>query len=250
MRAFIPLILFCLTAVGTISSQSVIDIDLSGNSYTAIDDTIVNNYDMIDISNCYKFQISCDFQFSLPWEGSGNIESSDECSFGAPCLGDPDQPFQGNCTECWDFMRFEVFLSNNQVIDHPIGGVGTTNADQSGSFLSSEICTDGQTQCAVKLTNQNWSANETNTYSNLTLICFEGSNTNSFTGTLDNSWTTPDNWSLGVVPDACQHVIIGPGQNAVLANGEYGECYTIDVQQDGEMHVQPGAELFVITDAE
>ncbi len=156
-------------------SQTNIDVDLAGQSYTNIDDNfgtpVVDTYSGIDISECSSIQFSVDYSFNLAWEGSGNMEMSDECG---GCTGDPTDPVGGGCNNCWDFMWMQFFIDGNEVDSELIGESGTTDAEQNGNYTTSIFCTQGITEAEIIISNQNWAATETNSFSNVIIVCWEG----------------------------------------------------------------------------
>ncbi|NNK89765.1 MAG: hypothetical protein HKO89_04090, partial [Saprospiraceae bacterium] len=160
-----------LICVFNVNAQSPINVDLAGQSYTNIDGAIVDDYSDIDISNCSSISFSVDYNFSLAWEGSGNMEISTECG---ACAGDPTDGQSGDCGTCWDFMWMQFFIGGNQEDEELIGEAGTTDAEQSGTYTSPIFCTDGEEFADIIITNQNWAATETNTFSSVIIMCWEG----------------------------------------------------------------------------
>ena len=155
--------------------QTIIDVDITGQSYTNIDDNfgtpVVDDYVDIDISQCSSISFSVDYNFNLSWEGSGNMEMSSECG---ACAGDPTDPQASGCTNCWDFMWMQFFIGGNEVDDELIGEAGTTDAEQFGTYTSPVFCTDGEEFAGITISNQNWAASETNSFSNVIILCWEG----------------------------------------------------------------------------
>ncbi|NNE27671.1 MAG: hypothetical protein HKN09_12575, partial [Saprospiraceae bacterium] len=135
------------------------------------DGPVENSYLAIDISNCTSIQFSVDYSFNLSWEGSGNMEYLDECG---GCAGDLSDPTAGGCDNCWDFMWMQFFIDGNEEDAEVIGDSGTTDAEQFGTYTSPIFCTDGALDADIIITNQNWAATETNTFSNVTILCWEG----------------------------------------------------------------------------
>ncbi len=158
-------------------AQTTILDDPTGASYTDIDGTlganpVVDNYDL-DISDCTSIEVSIDYSFSLPWEGSGNMETPDECG---ACSGDPNDPLEAPCENCWDFMWMQIFVDGTEECSELIGDVGTTDAEQSGTWNPSPKCVNGASDADFTITNQNWSGTppvETNTFTNVLVLCWE-----------------------------------------------------------------------------
>ncbi len=59
------------------------------------------------------------------------------------------------------------------------------------------------------------------------------------------AWNTPGNWSLGVVPQRCQNVVIGGNSNAVitLSSGQTGEARSVTIQSGRSLNIQSGATI-------
>ena len=241
------IIVFCylLVALPAIHSQTATVIAAGPISYTNIDDTeptipVVDSYSGLDISDCTSIQISVEFEFGSDWPGTDNMESADQCPFGSPtCPGDPTDPIQGDCFECWDFMWIQLFIGGNQEEDFLLGV--DTNTPQSGTYTSMEWCTDGETDADIIISNQNWAGDETNAYSNVTLICWEGvpsisTNSPLCAGqTLDlngdaadvsviDDWDWMNNGS-GMIADPA-------AQNTTATDAEDGETYTLTVTDE------------------
>jgi len=141
-----------------------------GASYTNIDMIIEDNYNNIDISTCTSVRFSMDFSFSADWEGSGNMESADECPFSSPtCNGDPLNP-SPDCAFCWDFMYVELILDGVIVETELIGAAGETR--QFGN-INWVVCTNNASNASIRILNTNWTGAETNTFTNVQLECWQ-----------------------------------------------------------------------------
>lgn len=92
----------------------------------------------VDISNCTSIEIVYDFEWSQSWPGGGNMESSDECG---ACAGDPEDPFAGDCDNCWDMLYTQIFFDGNEIANELQGGPGFDQ--QSGTATLGPFCTDG-----------------------------------------------------------------------------------------------------------
>jgi len=89
-----------------------------GMTYTNSDGPTGPDVYPIGVSNCTAVSFSLDFNFSLPWEGSGNMEIASDCGIGMmPCPGDPANPTQGACNTCWDFLNATFNIDGS-----PVGG--------------------------------------------------------------------------------------------------------------------------------
>ena len=167
-----PLAMFLLLCTPLIG-QTVLLND-PGNSYNDTDGPTFDVYGPVDVTNCSSVRFEMDYSFSLPWEGSGNMESSDECAFGIPpCAGDPRSPL-GPCANCWDFLWAQFMIDGAEVGGDLIGEAGTTNSEQSGR-ITLDWCTGGRAaSAAINVTTQTWAADERVTFSALMIICYEG----------------------------------------------------------------------------
>lgn len=241
------LFLFILSAINLASGQSTIVIDSTGKSHNNIDGVIMDVYDQIDISDCNKVELLCDFSFSQPWEGNANLEYSDECEPYGGCLGDPDFPELDGCAYCWDFMRIKLFIDNVQVFEDLIGETGTTDSEQNGVFDSDILCSSTNSTARIEISNQNWAGAEVNSFSNLILLCYSDVESNVYNDQGSGLWTDPANWSLGIIPTSCNHVIIPPFNTATIQSNESGICFTIDVSSNAELIIQDGGLINVIT---
>lgn len=146
-----------------------------GQTYNDTDGPTFDFYGPVDVSTCSSVRFELDFNFSLPWEGSGNMESSDECNFNPPgCPGDPNNPLHPDCANCWDFLWAQFLIDGAEIGGDLIGESGTTNAEQSGT-ITLDYCTMGQASTAqINVTTQTWAGNESVTFSSIMIICYEG----------------------------------------------------------------------------
>ncbi len=135
----------------------------------------------IDVSHCSSIKISFEFAFSEPWEGSGNMEYCDEVNGTSPaCTGspscgstcDPSTPLIGACDGCWDFLWTQIFLDGNQEAEDLIGGLGTTDMDQSGMRMF-QFCTEEASLLDLKFTTQTWANDEWVEIDNIVITCWE-----------------------------------------------------------------------------
>lgn len=70
--------------------------------------------------------------------------------------------------------------------------------------------------------------------------CPSGLQANTFLGNTI-FWIDATNWSLGTVPSLCDEVLIPASLSCVLLSSETGECYSIEVDQNGDFDVEQGA---------
>jgi len=75
--------------------------------------------------------------------------------------------------------------------------------------------------------------------------CQSGIQTNTFLN-LNANWFDPNNWSLGIVPATCHHVVIPAGTSIQLAGGLTHEAYTIDIDMAANFELQLGAIIYVV----
>ncbi len=124
------------------------------------------------ITGCTSIDVSFEFSSSLGWIGSGNMESFDECDFGDPCMGDPNDPLQGDCDECWDYLWFEFYVNGNlEIADF----IGTTNLITSETYSYNTGCIDPSDQTDFELDGlaQTWASAETVSLENIIIICYD-----------------------------------------------------------------------------
>lgn len=209
----------------------------SGASYTNIDNTqpnypVVDTYGPIDISNCTSVRFSMDFAFNVGWPGSGNMESADECM---GCSGQVQDALVGGCFSCWDFMHVEVFIDGISVYTELIGGAGETR--QSGNLFWSD-CTNGASNMTIEVTNMNWAMDETNSFSNVQVACWDVNPTADY-----NPMPTCEGQPLNLVgtisvpADASSHIWSGTGGviadpnslNTSVTGATNGNIYTLTV---------------------
>ncbi|MBL7828440.1 MAG: gliding motility-associated C-terminal domain-containing protein [Saprospiraceae bacterium] len=169
-KCLLCLILIFLSLSVRSFAQTVIFND-PGTSYNNTDAMTTNTYGPVNIANCSSISFSVNYNFSLPFVGAGNMESSDECPFGIPpCQGDPTDPQGGGCDQCWDFLYVQFQIDGANVNTQLIGVPGSTN--QAGTLTFGPICTNGGT-AGIVINTQTWAANETVTFSNITITCWD-----------------------------------------------------------------------------
>lgn len=113
---------------------------------------------------CSSVNFSVDFRFSLPWGGSGNMESSSECSSSGGCAGDPDNPDVNGCTNCWDFIWVLFFVDGVEVYSDLIG---TGNLQQSGTISISGVPVTQGAALSIEIYTQTWASDESVTFNNI-----------------------------------------------------------------------------------
>ncbi|MCB9350009.1 MAG: SprB repeat-containing protein [Lewinellaceae bacterium] len=151
-----------------------------GESYTNTDGTTFDSYGPVNISNCTTVRFSVQYNIPAGWEGSGNLETSDEC---ATCNGDPANQSPDCITTgafingCWDFLWVRFFIDGIVVGGDLIGEAGTTDAESSGT-ITLDYCTNGMANNAsIQVVTQTWASNETIIFSNVTITCIDDSPT-------------------------------------------------------------------------
>jgi hypothetical protein len=143
-----------------------------GTTYTNTDAVTTDTYSGISIGDCSSIVFSLEYDFSLPWTGSGNMESSDECPFGIPpCAGDPAMPTAGGCTGCWDFLYVRYQVDGVTVFTRLIGVPGALT--QSGTIVSPPICVSANSTASIIVQTQTWASDESITFENITVTCWD-----------------------------------------------------------------------------
>jgi len=219
-------------------AQTPITLEAGPISYPDLNTFVDNSYS-VNVEECTSISFSVDYSFSLPWGvGSSTMDSDTDCPV-PQCAGDPSDPASPGCDNCWDFMWLQPTLDGNTVDEELIGV--STNLNQSGTYTYGPICTDGATMAGMDIRNQNSAADEENTFSNVTLFCWEGVPeiiTNSpvcgianldLDGSVGNesdvsswSWTSDGNG-----------VIDNPNiQNTFATSPDNGETYTLTATDD------------------
>jgi hypothetical protein len=158
------------TGMLIICAQTPIVLEAGPISYTNLDGFVDDSYS-INVENCSSISYMVDYNFSMPWIGFNNMDHNAEC-IAPDCLGDPTDPQSQGCTDCWDFMWIESELDGT-TLDDDIVGVAS-NLNQNGTYTFGPICTDGATNAGISIRNQNNTNDETNTFENVTIICWEG----------------------------------------------------------------------------
>jgi len=234
---FIFLSLFALFITNSSFAQTVLLND-PGLTYGNTDMPTGPDIYSVDISTCTSVSFTMNYSFNQAWEGSGNMESSDECPFGPPdCPGDPNFPGQGSCSNCWDFLWATFNIDGLEVGGDLIGDAGTTDLEQSGIISSGILCTNEASTADISVVTQTWAASEEVTFSNLMIVCWEAAPTISSNSplcvagqdldlmgsavdestVLDWSWT---NSGTGTIVDPT-------AQNTTATNPVDGETYTL-----------------------
>ncbi|MBC7884390.1 MAG: hypothetical protein H7X99_02885 [Saprospiraceae bacterium] len=222
----------------SIYSQTTIFTDV-GDSYNNIDITVVDNYGPVDISNCTSVRFSMDFSFSEPWMGFGNMDSSDECPFGIPpCAGNPAMPNTGGCNSCWDFMFIEVLFDGSLVYSELIGGAGETRQIGTLSWIG---CTNNAANATIRISNQNWAGDETNTFTNIVLECWDANPTAADNSPICQGDVLTLTGTISVPGDASSWIWTGMGTGMIVSpsslitmvnNVSNGDIYTLTVTDD------------------
>ena len=153
----------------TAFAQTTIFSDPGPYSFNGIDIPATETFN-VDVSDCTSISVSFNYEFSLPWEGVGNMESCDECP-GCGC--DPLNSVSGGCTPCWDFIYGDFQLGGTTFYTDLIGDTGTTDLEQSGIISSGYVCTDGETDLTIDITTNTWAGDETSTFTNVVVMCYQ-----------------------------------------------------------------------------
>lgn len=118
---------------------------------------------------CFSMDVSTN---GLEWFGNGNMEYAGECAAFGGCNGSPFNPSEG-CENCWDFLYAELVIDG---VTHYQNLLGDDSLDVAeGKWVSGPINIDLQQSGHLRVLGQTWAMAETLTYSNLTLICIDGS---------------------------------------------------------------------------
>jgi gliding motility-associated-like protein len=234
MKYIFICILFCCNWFNLVG-QTIIFTD-PGKSYNNIDMTVTDNYP-VSVSNCTSLRFTMNFEFSEPWPGSGNMEEPSECISG--CGADPENPTAGGCNFCWDFMFVELLLDGVVVESELIGVFFETR--QSGT-ISWIVCTNGAANANIRIRNQNWAADETNTFSNLILECWDATPTAVATPTplcagddlnLDGTIAVPaDAMSWLWTVSGTGTIVSPPSLMTTATNAANGDIYTLTTTDD------------------
>lgn len=143
-----------------------------GWTYTNTDSVTLNSYN-ISIGNCSSISFAMNYSFSQPWLGSGNMESNDECGLaGDPCAGDPNNAGTGSCSNCWDFLYVQYQIDGATVYSELVGVPG--NLNQTGTINFGPVCTQNAENATIIVQTQTWAANESVTFSGITVTCWDG----------------------------------------------------------------------------
>lgn len=238
MKDILLMVLFCCFFV-SIKAQTVIFTN-PGASYTNIDNSqptfpVEDNYGGIDISNCTSVRFSMDFSFSLPWfpAPGDRMETPEACPSGGGCSGLVQDALVGGCNNCWDFMNIEILLDGVSVFTELIGEVGETRQTGNVEWTG---CTNGASTMTIIITNMNWSASETNTFSNLQVECWDASPTADY-NPIPACEGQPINLtgSIATPADAISHSWTGTGGtitdpnalNTTVTGATNGDTYTL-----------------------
>ena len=240
MKHISYIVLFCCCLFDSYG-QTVI-FSNGGASYTNIDNTqpvfpVVDTYGSINIANCTSVRFSMDFSFSQHWYPlpGDRMETPDACPSGGGCSGLVQDALVGGCFNCWDFMYVEILLDGTPVFSELIGDVGETR--QSGTVMWVG-CTNSASNLTVQVTNMNWAANETNTFSNLVVECWDAHPVVSY-NPIPACEGQPLNLTgtISSPGDAANHVWSGTGGviadplalNTMVTGSINGDTYTLTV---------------------
>ncbi len=158
-----------LVGIVFLCAQTPIILEAGPISYTDIDGFVDDAYPL-NVEDCSSIIYEVVYNFSLPWVGLDDMDHNLEC-IAPTCPGDPQDPQAPGCDNCWDFMNIEAQLDGTSVDTETIGTAA--NLNQFGTYSFGPICTDGATTASIAIRNQNNTTEETNTFSNVTIICWE-----------------------------------------------------------------------------
>jgi hypothetical protein len=156
-----------------LSAQTVI-FSNPGTTHNNTDAVTTDTYNIPNIGNCSSISFSMNFNFSLPWAGSGNMEANTECPFApAPCDADPDpaNAETGACANCWDFLYVQYQVDGVTVFTRLIGA--PPDLAQSGTINFGPICTPNGSNASIIVQTQTWASDESVTFSNITVTCWD-----------------------------------------------------------------------------
>ena len=241
-----------LVGIVFICAQTPIVLEAGPISHTDLDGYIDESYP-ISIEDCSSIIYEVDYNFSLPWVAIDNMDHNLEC-LAPPCPGDPSDPQAAGCDDCWDFMWIESVLDGTTVDDITIGADG--NLDQSGTYTFGPICTDGATIASIDIRNQNNQIEEINTYSNVTIVCWEaapevttiapicdGENLN-LVGQVENN-NDVDSWMWS--NDGAGVIDNDSSPNTFATNSNDGETYTLTTTDTSSEACTASANVMVST---
>lgn len=171
IKHLLTFIFLCVTCI-TLSAQTLIFDDQTVYRYQTSKGLTRDSFD-IDITNCSSVTASFDFEFGLPWLGNGNMEYNTECHAFGPCDGDPYNPVQEGCENCWDFLYAEFYIDGVLVYTRLIGGPDTDDNDQYGTISLDEFCVSENTDLHIKIWTQTWAADEWVEFTNIQVLCWD-----------------------------------------------------------------------------
>ncbi len=135
----------------------------TGKTYNNTDAVTFDSYGPVNINSCSSIKFSINYSSSLPWPGSGNMESNNECG---ACTGDPLN-LSTDCNGCWDFFYVE-FLIDGNVVSSEL--VGSGNNVQNATF-DFTYCANGSNNASINVYTLTWAADEFITFSDITISC-------------------------------------------------------------------------------
>lgn len=137
--------------------------NFSGASYTNTKSRTFNGYGPVTVQ-CSSIDFTLSFNFSRSWAGSGNMESSDECTMSGGCGADPENPDADGCFNCWDFIWVRLFVNGDEVFSDLIGA---GKNQQTGVISTSGIATNPGDRVTIEVYTQTWAADESITFNNI-----------------------------------------------------------------------------------
>lgn len=162
-----------------------------GKTYVNTDSLKTDVFGPVSLNGCTKVSMTLDYAFSLPYPGSGNLESSDECiPVMGPCLGDPNQPSAGGCIYCWDFLLV-LYQLDGVTVDSTLVGV-PGNTVQAATISTGQIPTNNASACTIIVKTISWASNEGVTYNNIKVLCHAVSDAPDLTNKPDRLILSPN----------------------------------------------------------
>jgi len=245
--------LFC--AATSIQAQTVIYTN-AGTTHTNTDQVTTDTYGPVDVSNCTSISFSISYNFSLPFPGNGNMESSDECLIGIPpCQGDPNDPYGGGCNNCWDFFYVQFQINGATVNTRLVGVPGMTN--QSGTITYGPVCTNGAATAGLIVQTNTWAMNESITFNAISITCWDATSSNLMANPSPACTSVP--FTLGATldhpADVTTTVWTGPGTiapptslNPTVTNAPAGtNTYVLTVTDDNGCTKTNSIDVLVTT---
>jgi len=142
--------------------------------FTNTDGPVPDNF-FIDIPDCDSIRISMEVSTNgAEWLGLQNLEANEECiGANGPCPGNPYMGLEGDCNLCWDFL-FASLVSGSTLLYSEVLGDSVHDATDT-TWVSPWFATNdlGPSLLEIQIIGQTWAADETLSYTNLTMVCYD-----------------------------------------------------------------------------